>query len=277
MFVTNRWRICRDDIVYILSGPDKGKTGKVLEVFKDKRVPQVIVEGRNLRKKKVRTGSDPSDFFVVTMEAPLHYSQVQLLDPTTGKPVRVVYMYTPEGEKVRVRKVAEPTVNDILPTPSAEQADPRAGLVGSKDTTASLARKATYAPAAGFPFRLRDLERIWAGMAPDSDRHGRDLPEDPAASVAGTSGVGAVGGSSAFAAARGLHTQAVAEGERVEEQAAGAAAAAAAGAAALLRPHSFAAAGWLGAAGLGGRLGLGLGAGAAGRRRGPGAWLEAWV
>lgn len=48
MFKTNRWRICRDDLVYILSGPDKGKTGKVLEIIKDTRTPQVIVEGRNL-------------------------------------------------------------------------------------------------------------------------------------------------------------------------------------------------------------------------------------
>ncbi len=48
MFKTDRWRICRDDLVYILSGADKGKTGKVLEVIKDKRMPQVIVEGRNL-------------------------------------------------------------------------------------------------------------------------------------------------------------------------------------------------------------------------------------
>ncbi|GFR51858.1 hypothetical protein Agub_g14330, partial [Astrephomene gubernaculifera] len=166
MFKTDRWRICRDDIVYILSGHDKGKTGKVLEIFKDTKVPQVIVEGRNMRKKKIRTGHGPDDFFVVTMEAPLHYSQVQLLDPNTNKPVRVVYMYTPEGEKVRVRKVPNPTVNDILPSPSEEEPDPRVGLVGPKDTPAQLARRASYTPAAGFPFRPRLLESIWADMHP---------------------------------------------------------------------------------------------------------------
>lgn len=48
MFVRDKWRICRDDIVYILRGPEKGQTGKVLEVIKDTRLPQVIVEGRNL-------------------------------------------------------------------------------------------------------------------------------------------------------------------------------------------------------------------------------------
>ncbi len=41
-------RICRDDVVYILNGRDRGKTGRVLEVFKDTRLPQVIVEGCNM-------------------------------------------------------------------------------------------------------------------------------------------------------------------------------------------------------------------------------------
>jgi ribosomal protein L24 len=57
MFKTTKWRICRDDIVCILSGADKGKTGRVLEVFRDARVPQVIVEGRNL----VRQSGSPED------------------------------------------------------------------------------------------------------------------------------------------------------------------------------------------------------------------------
>ncbi|GLC42094.1 hypothetical protein PLESTB_000630000 [Pleodorina starrii] len=173
MFKTDRWRICRDDIVYILSGPDKGKTGKVLEVFKDPRVPRVIVEGRNLRKKKVRTGPGDDDYFVVTMEAPLHYSQVQVADPDTGRPVRVVFKYTPDGQMVRARKVPNPTVNDIIPTPPPH-ADPRAGLVGRKDTPADVARQGSYVPAEGFPYRIRNLERIWAGMHPDQPPAGED-------------------------------------------------------------------------------------------------------
>ncbi|KAG2440757.1 hypothetical protein HXX76_003614 [Chlamydomonas incerta] len=193
MFKTDRWRICRDDLVYILSGPDKGKTGKVLEVLKDTRIPQVIVEGRNLRKKKVKTGAGPEDFFVVTMEAPLHYSQVQLVDPQTGKPMRVIFAYTADGSKVRSRKVPNPSTADIIATPAEDDADPRAGLVGPKDTSASLARQATYTPSAGFPFRVRNLERIWAQLQPDADPHGRD---EEAPGGAGTSDGGPEGGRS---------------------------------------------------------------------------------
>lgn len=60
MFKFNKWRICRDDTVYILSGPDKGKTGNVLEVFKDRRLPQVIVEGRNLVSQPASTVCHPT-------------------------------------------------------------------------------------------------------------------------------------------------------------------------------------------------------------------------
>ncbi|GLI64386.1 hypothetical protein VaNZ11_007652, partial [Volvox africanus] len=185
MFKTDRWRICRDDVVYILSGPDKGKTGKVLEVVKDQRVPRVIVEGRNLRKKKIRTGPGDDDYFVVTMEAPLHYSQVQVADPETGRPTRVVFMFTPDGKRVRARKVPNPTINDIIPTPP-EDPDPRAGLVGAKDTPAQLARQGTYLPSAGFPFRVRNLERIWAGLHPD-------VPSSPPPITEGDNEKGRVG------------------------------------------------------------------------------------
>ncbi|GIL83572.1 hypothetical protein Vretimale_10377 [Volvox reticuliferus] len=119
------------------------------------------------RKKKIRTGPGDDEYFVVTMEAPLHYSQVQLADPETGRPTRVIFMFTPDGKRVRARKVPNPTVNDIIPTPP-EDPDPRAGLVGAKDTPAELARQGTYLPSAGFPFRVRNLERIWAGLHPDA-------------------------------------------------------------------------------------------------------------
>ncbi|EFJ48168.1 hypothetical protein VOLCADRAFT_120913 [Volvox carteri f. nagariensis] len=138
MFKTDRWRICRDDIVYILSGPDKGKTGRVLEVFKDPRLPRVIVEGRNMRKKKIRTGPGDDDYFVVTMEAPLHYSQVQVADPETGLPTRVIFMFTPDGKRVRQLLLAYdlPTLAPGEHTPSA--------------APSSLALKApSHAPASG--------------------------------------------------------------------------------------------------------------------------------
>eukprot|EP00798_Chlamydomonas_sp_ICE-L_P022379 gene22379-29484_t len=97
MFKSGRWRIFRDDIVVLRSGPEKGQTGRVLEVLKDDRVPQVLVEGLNLRKKKIYNGEGVEDFFVVSMEAPIHYSQVGVLDPTTNRPVRTGFRYLSDG------------------------------------------------------------------------------------------------------------------------------------------------------------------------------------
>jgi len=81
MFERNRWRIFPGDEVCVIDGPLKGSTGKVLDVIKDKRVPQVIINGVNMRKKKIPTGKDEDDFMVITMEAPVHYSQVALMVP----------------------------------------------------------------------------------------------------------------------------------------------------------------------------------------------------
>lgn len=47
MFQRNRWRIAPGDLVYVNHGPHRGKHGKVLDVIKDRKVPQVIVEGVN--------------------------------------------------------------------------------------------------------------------------------------------------------------------------------------------------------------------------------------
>lgn len=164
MFKTGRWRICRDDVVCIMKGPERGETGRVLEVYKDVRQPQVIVEGRNLRKKKVRTGPNPDDWFVVSLEAPMHYSQVRLLDPVSGKPIRVVYKYLPSGERVRVRKVPDPTDADILPEPKEDSSEPRAGLAGAKDTPQDLVHKYTYGGDGDFRaggFHIKQLESRW--------------------------------------------------------------------------------------------------------------------
>lgn len=48
MFKHNQWRIYPDDVVQVITGPEKGITGKVLAVIKDKKQPEVIVEGINM-------------------------------------------------------------------------------------------------------------------------------------------------------------------------------------------------------------------------------------
>mmetsp|Transcript_29354 Transcript_29354/g.49303 ORF Transcript_29354/g.49303 Transcript_29354/m.49303 type:complete len:226 (-) Transcript_29354:35-712(-) len=94
-----RWKIFRGDDVMINWGRDKGQTGTVVKVFRKKN--RVVVEGRNLVKKTIkRTESQPGG--IITKEAPLHVSNVQVLDPATGSPVRIGWKFLEDGSKVRV-------------------------------------------------------------------------------------------------------------------------------------------------------------------------------
>jgi large subunit ribosomal protein L24 len=81
-------RIRRDDEVVVISGKDRGKTGKVLRV--DPKNDRVYVEGLNLRKRHQKpTPQRPNvEAGVVSSEAPIHISNVMLLDPQTNKPTR---------------------------------------------------------------------------------------------------------------------------------------------------------------------------------------------
>ncbi|MEW5299009.1 MAG: hypothetical protein WDW36_002067 [Sanguina aurantia] len=161
MFPRGRWRIFRDDMVIIRRGPEKGMTGRVLEVLKDTRVPQVVVEGLNLRKKRVQDGKGVDDFFVVTMEAPVHYSNVAVIDPITGRAVRTGFRFTAEGTRVRVGK-GRASSGTVIPIPdNTEDQDFRMDMVGSKDTAPDVANKSTYEPTAGFPFRLPQLAAMF--------------------------------------------------------------------------------------------------------------------
>ena len=98
-------KIKKGDTVYINAGNDKGKTGKVLEVLRDK--DRVIVEGVNLVSKHTKPNSKQPQGGIVKQEAAIHISNVNLLDPssTPAKPVptRVGYKMV-DGKKVRVAK-----------------------------------------------------------------------------------------------------------------------------------------------------------------------------
>ncbi|WP_404399789.1 50S ribosomal protein L24 [Idiomarina seosinensis] len=95
-------KIKRDDEVVVLAGKDKGKQGKVLKVLTDK--DRVIVEGVNIVKKhqKPNPASGESGG-IVEKEAPLHVSNVAILNPETGKADRVGFRIE-DGKKVRFFK-----------------------------------------------------------------------------------------------------------------------------------------------------------------------------
>jgi large subunit ribosomal protein L24 len=80
-------RIRKNDNVIVISGNDKGKTGKVLKVFPKEN--RVIVEGINLRKRHTKPNQKNPQGGILEKEAPIHASNVMLLDPKTGEKTRI--------------------------------------------------------------------------------------------------------------------------------------------------------------------------------------------
>jgi len=80
-------RIKKNDNVIIIAGNSKGITGKVLKVFpKDNRV---IVEGVSLRKRHTKPNQSNPQGGIIEMEAPINVSNVMLVDPKSGKPIKI--------------------------------------------------------------------------------------------------------------------------------------------------------------------------------------------
>jgi large subunit ribosomal protein L24 len=95
-------RIKKDDQVMVITGRDKGKTGKVLEIFTESH--RVLIENINIVKKaKRRTQQDQKGGFV-QIEAPMDISNVQLIDKKTNKPTRFGVSVLNDGTKVRISK-----------------------------------------------------------------------------------------------------------------------------------------------------------------------------
>jgi large subunit ribosomal protein L24 len=93
-----------DDEVIVISGKDKGKTGKIIRV--DRRRDRVYVEGINIIKRHQRPnpGRPNAPVGVIEREGPVHVSNVALLDPKDRKPTRVGTRRTEEGARMRVTK-----------------------------------------------------------------------------------------------------------------------------------------------------------------------------
>ncbi|WIM68100.1 50S ribosomal protein L24 [Corynebacterium breve] len=97
-------KIKKGDMVQVISGPDKGAQGKVIESYPQR--DKVLVEGVNRVKKHVAnsaTEAGAQSGGIVTQEAPIHVSNVMILD-SEGTPTRVGYRFDENGKKVRVAK-----------------------------------------------------------------------------------------------------------------------------------------------------------------------------
>jgi len=99
-------RVKKGDTVVVITGKDKGKKGKVLQVFP--KANKVLVEGVNMITKHQKPNAKVQQGGIVHQEAAIHVSNVMPFDAKAGKGVRVGYKTLGDGNKVRVsRKTGE--------------------------------------------------------------------------------------------------------------------------------------------------------------------------
>lgn len=142
------WTVLKGDTVEILAGKDKGKQGKVIQVFRHRN--WVMLEGLNTHFRYIGKTSDYRGTYIAS-EAPLLVRDIALIDPSDRKPTEVEWRFTEEGERVRVSL----RTGRIIPKPLVERRDgivPQQWKDGPKDTSPEDALGKTYKPS------LRTLE-----------------------------------------------------------------------------------------------------------------------
>ncbi len=80
-------KIRKNDNIVVITGNDRGKTGKVLKVFP--KTSRIIIEGINLRKRHTKPNQKNPQGGILEKEAPIHVSNVMILDPTNNEPTRI--------------------------------------------------------------------------------------------------------------------------------------------------------------------------------------------
>lgn len=104
-------KLRRGDMVQVISGDDKGRTGRVLSVDAEKM--RVVVEKVNFVKRHTKPKRQGVQGGILEKEAPLHISKVQLLDPKAGRGVRVGVRVMPDGTRERISRAS----GEPLPKP----------------------------------------------------------------------------------------------------------------------------------------------------------------
>lgn len=97
-----KFHIKKGDTVYVNAGDDKGKTGRVLEVQVKKN--RAVVEGVNIVSKSTKPTAKYPQGGIVKIEAPVHISNLNVVDPKTGKPTRIGRRRNEAGKLVRYAK-----------------------------------------------------------------------------------------------------------------------------------------------------------------------------
>lgn len=101
-------QITRGDTVRVMRGDDRGKEGKVMRVFP--KTGRVLVEGVNIVKRHRRARRPEEQSEIMEMPAPVHASNLMLLDPKTGEPTRIRRRIDADGTKERMAVKSEDSI-----------------------------------------------------------------------------------------------------------------------------------------------------------------------
>jgi large subunit ribosomal protein L24 len=94
--------IKKGDTVVVITGNDKSKKGRVLEVIR--KTNRAIVEGVNMMKKHTKPNAETPQGGIVEKEAPVHISNLMLVDPKSGEATRISRKLNDDGKLVRISK-----------------------------------------------------------------------------------------------------------------------------------------------------------------------------
>ncbi|MDD2380107.1 MAG: 50S ribosomal protein L24 [Mariniphaga sp.] len=94
--------IKKGDTVVVITGTSKGKKGRVLEIIT--KTDRAIVEGVNMIKKHTKPNAKSPQGGIIEQEAPIHISNLMLVDPKTGEPTRIGRRLNEQGKLIRYSK-----------------------------------------------------------------------------------------------------------------------------------------------------------------------------
>ncbi len=101
--MTVKMKIHRDDEVIVISGKDKGVRGRVIRVFPKEN--KLVVTGVNVVRRHIRSSASHPEGGIQEMEKAIHASNVQIIDPSSGKATRIGFKMI-DGKKVRFAKAS---------------------------------------------------------------------------------------------------------------------------------------------------------------------------
>jgi large subunit ribosomal protein L24 len=101
-------KIKKGDHVIVTTGKDRGREGEVILVYRTRQ--KVLVQGVNMIRKNTKVDYQgqrgAKEGGIVTQEAPIHVSNVRLIDPETKKPIRAGYRFDEDNKKVRISRAS---------------------------------------------------------------------------------------------------------------------------------------------------------------------------